>query len=106
MQLFVLFFVESSPTFSFHDVDQIFNSAVPHASTHTHSFSFCIPHNATEKKHGTLPVVTASTGDKTVTVIKGKGARQVRQQFSFDNVFTSFSTQEEVFDETLKPVIR
>lgn len=60
----------------------------------------------TEKKHGTLPVVTASTGDKTVTVIKGKGARQVRQQFSFDNVFTSFSTQEEVFDETLKPVIR
>lgn len=41
-----------------------------------------------------------------MTVIKGKGARQVRQQFSFDNVFTSFSTQEEVFDETLKPVIR
>ena len=63
-------------------------------------------HTTTEKKHGTLPVVTASTGDKTVTVIKGKGARQVRQQFSFDNVFTSFSTQEEVFDETLKPVIR
>ena len=62
--------------------------------------------STTEKKHGTLPVVTASTGDKTVTVIKGKGARQVRQQFSFDNVFTSFSTQEEVFDETLKPVIR
>ena len=82
-----------------------------HSKSHTHSIPFpstssTPTHNATEKKHGTLPVVTASTGDKTVTVIKGKGARQVRQQFSFDNVFTSFSTQEEVFDETLKPVIR
>jgi len=63
------------------------------------------PINDKEKKHGTLPVVTASTAEKTVTVIKGKGTRQVRSQFSFDNVFTSFSTQEEVFDETLKPVI-
>jgi hypothetical protein len=76
-------------------------------STQKDRISLHLPlHNATEKKHGTLPVVSASTGDKTVTVIKGKGARQVRQQFSFDNVFTSFSTQEEVFDETLKPVIR
>ena len=77
----------------------VFHLKIQHKSTQCEQ-------NATEKKHGTLPVVTASTGDKTVTVIKGKGARQVRQQFSFDNVFTSFSTQEEVFDETLKPVIR
>ena len=61
--------------------------------------------NDKEKKHDTLPVVTASTTEKTVTVIKGNGARQVRSQFHFDRVFTSFSTQEEVFEETLKPVI-
>lgn len=63
------------------------------------------PMNESEKKHGTLPVVTASTQDRTVTVIKGQGSRQVRSCFNFDRVFTAFSSQEEVFEETLKPVI-
>jgi len=62
--------------------------------------------NGKEKKHGTLPVVTASTQDKTVTVIKGHGSRQIKSSFCFDNVFTAFSSQEEVFEGTLKPVIR
>ena len=62
--------------------------------------------NETEKAHGTLPVVTASTQDKSVTVIKGQGSRQARSCFSFDNVFTAFSTQEEVFHATLKPMIK
>lgn len=64
------------------------------------------PLNDREKKHGTLPVVSASTNDKTVTVIKGTGARQARSAFAFDNVFTAFSTQEEVFATTMKPVIK
>jgi len=65
------------------------------------------PFNEREKKHGTLPVVTASTNDKSVTVIKGQGSKQVKTCYTkFDNVFTSFSTQEEVFEQTLKPVIK
>src|SRR5210317_2004470 len=60
------------------------------------------PLNEKETKHGTLPVVSASTVDKTVTAIKGQGSRQVRSSFKFNNVFTAFSTQEEVFDATLK----
>jgi kinesin family protein 11 len=64
------------------------------------------PLNDKEKKHGTLPVVSASTNEKTVTVIKGTGSKQARSTFSFDNVFTAFSTQEEVFEATLKPVIK
>jgi len=64
------------------------------------------PINEKEKRHGTVPVVTASTSDKTVTVIRGQGNRTVKSSYSFDNVFTSFSTQEEVFEVTLKPVIR
>lgn len=63
------------------------------------------PISEQEKKHGTLPVITASTADKTVTVIKGHGSRQAKSSFAFDNVFTGFSTQEEVFEGTLKPVI-
>lgn len=64
------------------------------------------PLNDREQKHGTLPVVSASTGDKTVTVIKGQGSRQVKSSYKFDNVFTSFSTQEDVFEATLQPIIR
>lgn len=64
------------------------------------------PLNEREKKHGTLPVISASTEQKVVTVIKGTGGRQARSQYAFDNVFTAFSTQEEVFSTTLKPVIK
>jgi Kinesin motor domain len=61
--------------------------------------------NDMEKKEGTLPVISASTSNKSVTVIKGIGPKQARTQFSFDNVFTSFSTQQDVFQATLQPVI-
>lgn len=64
------------------------------------------PLNEREKKDSTLPVVSASTNEKTVTVIKGTGSRQARSVFAFDDVFTAFSTQEEVFETTLKPVIK
>ena len=63
------------------------------------------PMSQRELKGNTLPVVTASTDKKEVTVIKGTGARTLRNTYGFDNVFTSFSTQKEVFDSTLAPVI-
>ena len=61
--------------------------------------------NPTELRHGTLPVVTAKTSDKSVNVVKGKGGKQLKLGYKFDEVFTGFSTQEEVFEETVKPVI-
>ncbi|KAG7349978.1 kinesin motor domain containing protein [Nitzschia inconspicua] len=64
------------------------------------------PLNEKEQQHGTLPVVSANTAAKTVTVLKGQGSRQTKTNFKFDNVFGSFSTQQEVFDATLRPVIR
>ena len=64
------------------------------------------PMNNTEKKEGTLPVINAKTQEKSVTVIKGQGMKKARSSFMFDNVFTAFSSQEEVFEATLKPVIR
>ena len=63
------------------------------------------PMNDAEKRDGTLPVVTAKTAERTVTVIKGKGRKQLKSSYSFDDVFTAFSTQEEVFEATVKPVI-
>ena len=64
------------------------------------------PMNNTEKKEGTLPVINAKTQEKSVTVIKGQGMKKARANFTFDDVFTAFSTQEEVFEATLEPVIR
>jgi hypothetical protein len=64
------------------------------------------PMNEMEKKEGTLPVVSANGQDKSITVIKGQGSRQVRSSYTFDNVFSAFSTQEEIFEATLKPVIK
>jgi hypothetical protein len=63
--------------------------------------------NNMEKKNTPqpLPMIKASTTDCTVTVIKGQGSRQARSTFSFDNVFGSFSNQEEIFEATLKLVI-
>lgn len=63
------------------------------------------PMNDKEQSEGTLPVVSSSTASKSVTVIKGKGSKQARSTFTFDNVFGSFSTQQEVFGATLRPVI-
>jgi len=55
---------------------------------------------------GTLPVATASTQDKLVTVIKGSGGRQIRTSFSFYNAFTASLNQGDLFNTTLRPAIQ
>ena len=60
--------------------------------------------NQRETAAGTVPVVTALYDKKEVTLIRGSGNRQQRQTFHFDSVFTSFSTQREVF-ETVRPLV-
>ena len=63
------------------------------------------PLNSKEKREGTLPVVTCNSERKEVAVIKGAGMRAARSAFRFDNVFSLFTTQEEIFDQTLRPMI-
>lgn len=58
------------------------------------------PLNDKESKGSTLPVVTASTDRAEVCICRGQGSRQVKQTFAFDKVFTSFTSQEEVFAQT------
>ena len=58
------------------------------------------PLNERESKGSTLPVITASTDKSEVCICRGQGNRQVRQAFSFDRVFTSFTSQQEVFQQT------
>jgi kinesin family protein 11 len=40
-----------------------------------------------------------------VNIIKGTGPRQLRNTFKFDSVYTSFSTQQQIFEETLSPIV-
>ena len=50
---------------------------------------------------GTLPVVTSSTQNREVTIIRGTGKAQVRSTFKYDGVFGSYATQAEVFQGVL-----
>lgn len=63
------------------------------------------PLNERELKGNTLPVVTASTEKKEIVVIKGSGNRQQRTTYNFDNVLGTQSSQEDVFEQTIQPVI-
>lgn len=63
------------------------------------------PLNSREKREGTLPVVTCNGERREVAVIRGTGSRAARSAFCFDNVFSLFTTQEEIFDQTLRPMI-
>jgi kinesin family protein 11 len=63
------------------------------------------PFNNTEKKDSAVPVVTTNSQNAEVTIVKGSGSRQHKTTFRFDRVFGSFTTQEEIYEETLLPVI-
>ena len=62
------------------------------------------PMNAQEEKQGVLPIINASEERKEVTLVRGGGNRQTRQTYTFDHVFTSYTTQSEVF-EPMQPMI-
>ncbi|CAE7677176.1 Klp61F, partial [Symbiodinium sp. CCMP2456] len=63
--------------------------------------------NDREKKAGATPAATASTERREVAVVRilAGGTRQVRSTFHFDDVLTSFSSQEDVFRATLQPLV-
>eukprot|EP00929_Paragymnodinium_shiwhaense_P013746 TRINITY_DN121599_c0_g1_i1.p1 TRINITY_DN121599_c0_g1~~TRINITY_DN121599_c0_g1_i1.p1 ORF type:complete len:747 (+),score=191.05 TRINITY_DN121599_c0_g1_i1:73-2313(+) len=64
------------------------------------------PMSQREKAAGTVPAVTSFTEKKEVTVARAIGGRQVKSAFHFDSVHGSFSTQENVFRDTVKPLVQ
>ncbi|CAK9015141.1 unnamed protein product [Durusdinium trenchii] len=60
-----------------------------------------------QSQAGATPAATASTERKEVAVVRilAGGTRQVRSTFHFDDVLTSFSSQEDVFRATLQPLV-
>lgn len=66
------------------------------------------PLSEQERRAGTMPSVTASTERREVVAVRAAGDafRQARLNFTFDHVLSSFSTQLDVFNVTLKPLIK
>ena len=63
------------------------------------------PMSKMEEQSSTLPVVTTSAERREVAIVRGVGPRQSRTAFTFDDVFSPFATQAEVFQQTIKPMI-
>ena len=65
------------------------------------------PWSDREKQASVTPVVSALSAEKKISVIKevyGRGTSK-KHVYHFDEVFTNFTTQEEVFNTTMEPMI-
>ena len=65
----------------------------------------CRPANMEEKKTGQASVVATETAEKKVTVQYGPAGKKASKTFNFDKVFGTYSTQEEVFDQMVRPIV-
>lgn len=65
----------------------------------------CRPLNDSEKKSGAGGTVKCDTAGATVTLTTGKGEKKTSKEFQFDRVFGAYSTQEEVFNTTVRPIV-
>ena len=55
------------------------------------------PMNEKEERGNVLPIVNASEERREVTIVRGAGNRAQKFSYSFDHVFTGYTTQCEVF---------
>ncbi len=65
----------------------------------------CRPANAEEKKNVQPSVVTCDTENKSIKLSYGPTNKKIMKNFTFDRVFGADSTQEEVFDAIVRPIL-
>lgn len=65
----------------------------------------CRPPNAEERKSNVPSVVTCEPETKQIKVSYGSGAKRQGKTFSFDRVFGQYSTQDQIFDSMVRPII-
>lgn len=64
----------------------------------------CRPLNENEKRQGS-GVIVCDAASKSVNVKYGPSNKRLNKTFNFDKVFSTYSTQEDVFRTTVKPII-
>ena len=65
----------------------------------------CRPTNEEERKAGVPSVITCDSDAKSVKVSYGPTGKKTIKSFNFDKVFGMYSTQEQVFEQVVNPIV-
>jgi kinesin family member 11 len=65
----------------------------------------CRPSNAEEKKTNQPTVITCDSENKSLKVSFGPAGKKISKAYTFDKVFGMYSTQEEVFESIVRPIV-
>lgn len=76
-----------------------------HKATNVQVAVRCRPMNAEERKNNAPTVVNCEPENKTIKVNYGPAGKKILKTFTFDRVFGTYSTQEEVFETMVRPII-
>ena len=62
--------------------------------------------NGEERKAGLPSVISCDSIEKKINVAYGPAGKKVTKSFNFDKVFGMYSTQEEVFEQMVRPIVQ
>ncbi len=65
----------------------------------------CRPMNAEERRNNAPIVISCEPENKAIKVNYGPAGKKILKTFTFDRVFGAYSTQDEVFESMVRPII-
>ena len=65
----------------------------------------CRPIKSDEEKRGFVPIVSTDTERRQIKINYGQGMKKVSRSFTYDRVFGRFATQEDVYKQTVAPMV-
>jgi kinesin family protein 11 len=65
----------------------------------------CRPSNTEERKGNQPTVITCDSENKSLKLSIGPAGKKVSKDYTFDKVFGMYSTQQEVFESIVRPIV-